>query len=47
MKKSKFTERQIAFALQQAENGTKVAEAAARRGLSANKIACADSPGAC
>ena len=32
MKKSKFTEQQIAFALQQAENGTTVAEGCRKMG---------------
>ena len=33
MKKSKFTEQQIAFALQQAENGTTVAEVCRKMGI--------------
>jgi putative transposase len=32
MKKSKFTEQQIAFALQQAESGTQVAEVCRKMG---------------
>ncbi len=34
MKKSKFTEQQIAFALRQAETGTKVAEVCRKLGVS-------------
>ena len=34
MKKSKFTEQQIAFALRQAETGTKVAEVCRKLGIS-------------
>ena len=34
MKKSKFTEQQIAFALQQAEAGTAVAEVCRKMGIS-------------
>ena len=34
MKKSKFTEQQIAFALQQAESGTVVAEVCRKMGIS-------------
>ncbi len=34
MKKSKFTEQQIAFALQQAEQGTQVAEICRKMGIS-------------
>jgi putative transposase len=34
MKKSKFTEAQIAFALQQAESGTRVAEVCRKMGIS-------------
>ncbi len=34
MKKSKFTEEQIAFALRQAESGTTVAEACRNMGMS-------------
>jgi putative transposase len=34
MKKSKFTEQQIAFALQQAEGGTPVAEVCRKMGIS-------------
>ena len=34
MKKSKFTEQQIAFALQQAEGGTQVAEVCRKMGIS-------------
>lgn len=34
MKKSKFTEQQIAFALQQAEGGTNVAEVCRKMGIS-------------
>jgi putative transposase len=33
MKKSKFTEEQIAFALRQAESGTRVAEACRKMGI--------------
>ena len=35
MKKSKFTEQQIAFALQQAEGGTTVAEVCRKMGIAA------------
>ena len=34
MKKSKFTEEQIAFALRQAESGTRVAEVCRKMGIS-------------
>ena len=34
MKKSKFTEAQIAFAMQQAESGTRVAEVCRKMGIS-------------
>jgi putative transposase len=34
MKKSKFTEQQIAFALQQAESGTQVGEVCRKMGIS-------------
>ena len=34
MKKSKFTEQQIAFALQQAEGGTPIAEVCRKMGIS-------------
>lgn len=34
MKKSKFTEQQIAFALKQAETGTSVAEVTRKMGIS-------------
>jgi putative transposase len=34
MKRSKFTEQQIAFALQQAESGTQVAEVCRKMGIS-------------
>ncbi len=33
MKKSRFTEEQIAFALRQAESGTKVSEVCRKRGV--------------
>ena len=36
MKKSKFTEQQIAFALRQAEEGTSVAEVCRKMGISDN-----------
>ena len=36
MKKSKFTEQQIAFALRQAETGTRVAEVCRKMGISQN-----------
>ena len=36
MKKSKFTEQQIAFALRQAETGTRVAEICRKMGISQN-----------
>lgn len=36
MKKSKFTEQQIAFALRQAETGTRVAEVCRKLGISEN-----------
>ena len=36
MKKSKFTEQQIAFALRQAETGTRVAEICRKMGISEN-----------
>ena len=36
MKKSKFTEKQIAFALRQAETGTRVAEICRKMGISEN-----------
>ena len=36
MKKSKFTEQQIAFALRQAETGTRVAEVCRKMGISEN-----------
>jgi putative transposase len=36
MKKTKFTEQQIAFALRQAETGTRVAEVCRKMGISQN-----------
>jgi putative transposase len=36
MKKSKFTEQQIAFALRQAETGTRIAEICRKMGISQN-----------
>jgi putative transposase len=38
MKRSKFTEQQIAFALQQAESGTQVAEVCRKMGISEAKF---------
>ena len=40
MKKSKFTEEQIAFALRQAESGTTVAEVCRKMGISEATKSC-------
>lgn len=40
MKRSRFADQQIAFALQQAEQGTQLAEAPARWGSASRPAAC-------